>query len=150
MSNSSENRPNTNSNPSSASRTSGAGMNSTNDKPFGLTQASEHEGVMGLLHKVGIDESTVQSTVQQWRSQLGTNVGKQIEEADLLELLDKARDMARSSATRLKSSAQSNPTMFYGGVLALIAGAGLLAAAAKGGPSDEETSSPTSTPSVLV
>jgi hypothetical protein len=149
MSNSSENRPNMNSNTGSSARTSGTSGSSSTNSPVGMTHASEHEGVMGLLHKVGIDESTVQSTVQQWRSQLGTNVGKQIEEADLLELLDKARDLARSSATRLKSSAQSNPTMFYGGVVALIAGAGLLAAAAKS--NDETTAQPgNDTPSVLV
>jgi hypothetical protein len=139
-----------NSSTGSASRTSGT---TSNDRPVGMTQASENEGVMGLLHKVGIDEETVQSTVQHWRSQLGTNVGKQIEEADLLELLDKARDLARGSATRLKSSAQSNPTMFYSGVVALIAGAGLLAAAAKSN-ADESTSTSTTkggdTPSVLI
>ncbi|HEV7923313.1 MAG TPA: hypothetical protein VGR02_21225 [Thermoanaerobaculia bacterium] len=138
-------------NTGSASRTSGtSGTNSSTDRPFGVTSASEPEGVMGLLHKVGIDEDTVQSTVQQWRSQLGTNVGKQIEEADLLDLLDKARDMARGSATRLKSSAQSNPTMFYGGVLALIAGAGLLAAAAKGNTDESATTTSGDMPSVLV
>jgi hypothetical protein len=157
MSNSSENRPgamnpNSGTNSGSTSRMGGSGTSSSSDRPIGMTHASEQDGVMGLLSKVGIDEETVQSTVQQWRSQLGTNVGKQIEEADLLELLDKARDMARSSATRLKSSAQSNPTMFYGGVLALIAGAGLLAAAAKSGSeeSPSTTKSGGDTPSVLV
>lgn len=106
-------------------------------QPVGMTSASESEGVMGLLRKVGIDENTVQSAVHNWRSQLGNNVGKQIEEADLMEILDKARDLARNSASKLKSSAQAKPTMFYGGVLALIAAAGLLAAAAKGGGNEE-------------
>ncbi|HKO58489.1 MAG TPA: hypothetical protein VJ276_21670 [Thermoanaerobaculia bacterium] len=145
---------NTNSGSGTTSRMGGAGTNTNmgNDRPVGMTSASESEGVMGLLQKVGIDEATVQSTVQHWRSQLGTNVGKQIEEADLLELLDKARDLARGSASRLKSSAQSNPTMFYGGVVALIAGAGLLAAAAKGGSEESPSTNKTGgdTPSVLV
>lgn len=143
MSNASENRTK---NTSSAGTRSSSGSTG-NDRPLGVTHASESEGVMGLLQKVGIDEQTVQNTVQQWRSQLGSNVGKQIEEADLLDLLDKARDLARSSATRVKSSAQANPTMFYGGVVALIAGAGLLAAAAK---ANSEESSASDMPSVHV
>src|SRR5438094_5705447 len=84
----------TDTNTSSRSRTAedaGAGT----DRPIGIEQVDETdehlgEGVMHLLSKVGFDEQTVQATVAQWRSQLGSNVSRQIEEADLLELLDKA------------------------------------------------------------
>src|SRR5205085_9157442 len=126
----------TDTNTSSRSRTGeDAGVGS--DRPVGIDQIDETdetnlgEGVMNLLNKVGFDEQTVQATVAQWRSQLGSNVSRQIEEADLLDLLDKARDLARTSATRIKSSAQTKPSLFYGGVLALIAGAGLLVSAAR-------------------
>jgi len=136
-------------NPSTSgrSRTAGPDEGVGADRPMGISHEQETEdtrlgeGVMNMLSKVGLDEQTVQSAVAQWRSQLGNNVGRQIEEADLLELLDKARDLARTSATRLKSSAQAKPSLFYGGVIALIAGAGLLvsAARAQGGEETRES-----------
>lgn len=135
MADSTQNR--TDMNTTSRPRTAGPDLGVGADRPIGMEHASDMdekhlgEGVMNLLSKVGIDESTIQSTVHQWRSQLGSNVSRQIEEADLRELLDKARDLARTSATRIKSSAQTNPSLFYGGVLALIAGAGLLVSAAR-------------------
>jgi len=128
---------------STQNRTAGPETGVGADRPLGIGHVNDTdekqlgEGVMNLLSKVGIDETTVQSTVAQWRTQLGSNVSRQIEEADLLELLDKARDLARSSATRIKSSAQTKPSLFYGGVLALVAGAGLLVSAARQAGGDD-------------
>src|ERR1051325_7497970 len=107
MASSTQNRTDTNT--TFRPRTAGADLGVGADRPIGMEHASDMddrhlgEGVMNLLNKVGIDESTVQATVAHWRSQLGSNVGRQIEEVDLLELLDKARDLARTSAMRIKS-----------------------------------------------
>ena len=127
----------TDTNMTSRLRTAGQDLGVGSDRPIGIERANDMdekrlgEGVMNLLSKVGLDETTVQATVAQWRAHLGSNVSRQIEELDLLELLDKARDLARSSAMRIKSSAQTKSSLFYGGVLALIAGAGLLVSAAR-------------------
>ena len=136
----------TDTNTTAGVRTAGQDLGVGADRPIGIEHASDMdekhlgEGVMSLLSKVGLDEATVQGMVAQWRSHLGSNVSRQIEEADLLELLDKARDLARNSAARIKSSAQAKPSLFYGGVLALIAGAGLLVSAARQSGDDDTLS----------
>ena len=121
---------------SRGSNDSGNTSLTTSSKPLGMTSASETgrhagDGVLALLQKVGIDESAVNSLMTQWRTQLSDKVSTKIQEGDLVELLDSAREMARTSGSKLKSYSQANPAMFYSGVVAIMAGAGLLAAAAK-------------------
>lgn len=103
---------------------------------LGVTSGSDTghhtgEGVLALLQKFGIDEAVVNSLMTQWRGQLSDKVSQKIQEGDLLELLDSAREMAKNSGSKLKTFSQANPAMFYSGVVAIMAGAGLLAAAAK-------------------
>jgi hypothetical protein len=125
---------------SSLSRTgSGSGSSSMgggSSQPLGMSSGSDTghhtgEGVLALLQKFGIDEAVVNSLMTQWRSQLSDKVSSKIQEGDLVELLDSAREMAKSSGSKLKTFSQANPAMFYSGVVAIMAGAGLLAAAAK-------------------
>lgn len=111
-------------------------LTTSSSKPLGMTSGSDTghqtgEGVLALLRKFGIDEAAVNSLMTQWRGQLSDKVSSKIQEGDLLELLDSAREMAKSSGSKLKSYSQANPAMFYSGVVAIMAGAGLLAAAAK-------------------
>lgn len=121
----------------SGSRTGSAlSTTSSSNQPLGVTSGSDTghhtgEGVLALLEKFGIDESAVNSLMTQWRGQLSDKVSQKIQEGDLLELLDSAREMAKSSGSKLKTFSQANPAMFYSGVVAIMAGAGLLAAAAK-------------------
>jgi len=122
---------------SSGSQSSSTSGSSTSRQPLGMTSGSDTghhhtgEGVLALLQKFGIDESVVNSLMTQWRTQLSDKVSSKIQEGDLVELLDSAREMARSSGSKLKTFSQANPAMFYSGVVAIMAGAGLLAAAAK-------------------
>jgi hypothetical protein len=97
------------------------------------------EGVLALLERFGVDESTVQSMMEKWRGQVSDKVSRKIQEADLLELLDSAREMAKASGGKLKTYSKANPGMFYSGVVAIMAGAGLLAAAAKSAEVDENS-----------
>ena len=110
---------------------------------LGVTSGSDTghhtgEGVLALLQKFGIDEAVVNSLMTQWRGQLSDKVSQKIQEGDLLELLDSAREMAKSSGSKLKNFSQANPAMFYSGVVAIMAGAGLLAAAAKADTTTDE------------
>lgn len=127
----------TNSNQNSGgSRSDNTSLSTGSSKPVGMTSGSDTghhtgEGVLALLQKFGIDEAVVNSLMTQWRSQLSDKVSSKIQEGDLVELLDSAREMAKSSGSKLKTYSQANPAMFYSGVVAIMAGAGLLAAAAK-------------------
>lgn len=128
----------TSTNNESGSRT-GSSLSSTSGSSstaLGVTSGSDTghhtgEGVLALLQKFGIDEAVVNSLMTQWRGQLSDKVSQKIQEGDLLELLDSAREMAKNSGSKLKNYSQANPAMFYSGVVAIMAGAGLLAAAAK-------------------
>jgi hypothetical protein len=113
-----------------------SGGSSSGIQPLGMSSGSDSghhtgEGVLALLQKFGIDEAVVNSLMTQWRGQLSDKVSSKIQEGDLLELLDSAREMAKNSGSKLKNYSQANPAMFYSGVVAIMAGAGLLAAAAK-------------------
>jgi hypothetical protein len=121
---------------SSGSDSGSMGSSSGSSQPIGMSSGSDSghhtgEGVLALLQKFGIDEGVVNSLMTQWRGQLSDKVSSKIQEGDLLELLDSAREMAKSSGSKLKTFSQANPAMFYSGVAAIMAGAGLLAAAAK-------------------
>jgi len=109
---------------------------STALQPLGMSSGSDNgrqtgETVLALLQRVGIDETMVNSLMTQWRGQLSEKVSGKIQEGDLVELLDSAREMARTSGSKLKTLSQANPGLFYSGVAAIMAGAGLLAAAAR-------------------
>ena len=124
----------------SASGSTGGGSGS-----LGVTSSSETgsrpgEGVLAVLEKFGVDEGVVNSLMTQWRGQLSEKVSQKIQDGDLVELLDGARDMAKNSGEKIKAYAQSNPAMFYSGVAAILTGAGLLAAAARGEGSTDTTS----------
>jgi len=121
-------------NTSANSGTSDTG--STALQPLGMTSATDTgrqtgETVLALLQRVGIDETMVNSLMTQWRGQLSEKVSSRIQEGDLVELLDSAREMAKTSGSKLKTLSQANPGLFYSGVAAIMAGAGLLAAAAR-------------------
>jgi hypothetical protein len=119
------------------STTTGNTSRDTGSEPVGLQKVSDTgdhrpgEGVLALLQRFGVDESAVNSLMTQWRGQLSDKVSQTIQEGDLVELFESAREMAKTSGTKLKTYAQTNPAMFYSGVAAIMAGAGLLAAAAK-------------------
>jgi len=137
MSNMNDAAGNTGSRGTSGKSNSGTDLTRSNaNKPLGMTSGSDTghrpgESVLALLEKFGIDETAVNNLMTQWRGQLSDKVSHKIQESDLVELLDSAREMAKTSGSKLKSYSQSNPAMFYSGVVAIMAGAGLLAAAAK-------------------
>lgn len=87
--------------------------------------------VMTAMQKLGVDESVVDL----WREQMKSNVAKKmqssIEEFDVDDAINMAKRYASMSSEKLKEVSKKNPKAFYGGLAAILVGAGLLAAAVR-------------------
>jgi hypothetical protein len=138
-----------NMNNSSTGSTGGGMTTGSNSGSMASHGSSDTRGVAGMLANLGLDEQLINSMVDQWRGQLSETVTHKIQETDLREAFDKARELTSGSVERVKEFSQKNPKMFYSGLAAILVGAGLLAAAGRPAGDVDVTTTSTTTGSDL-
>lgn len=75
---------------------------------------------------------------------LGPMIGQRMDNFDPKDVLERAHSLFGAGKDRLRSSARSNPGLFYGGLAAAVLGVTLLATALRRGEGDDvETDIPT-------
>ena len=83
------------------------------------------------LKKLGVDESVVDLWRDQAKRTLSKKAQTSIEDFDVAGAIEAAKKYASMSSSKLKDVSRVSPKAFYGGVAAILFGAGLLAAAAR-------------------
>ena len=94
--------------------------------------------VVKLLESLGMSPDTLETIAGNWKNQLSSKVTNKIEETDLREAFDRAREVADGSVDSVKKYSKKNPTLFFSGLAAVLMGAGLLAAAGREATADDE------------
>lgn len=124
---------------STASRSTASRRTTTDANDFitespGIMTSSERvsgQNLAQMLDRLGISPQILEAMADTWKSQLSNQVRNKIEETDVREALDKARELAGGSVDRVKDYSRKNPTLFFSGLAAILMGAGLLAAAGR-------------------
>ena len=88
-------------------------------------------GARSTLKKLGIDESVVELWRDQAKHSVSQKMQSSIDEFDLQDAIEMAKKYASMSSEKLKEVSKKNPKSFYGGLAAILVGAGLLAAASR-------------------
>lgn len=102
------------------------------------SKAKSGKDVVKLLTSLGISPGMLETMAGNWKNQLSSKVTNKIEETDLKEAFERAREVADGSVDSVKKYSKKNPTLFFSGLAAVLMGAGLLAAAGREATDDEE------------
>jgi len=102
------------------------------------SRKKDGQDILKMLGSLGINSNMLESMVGNWRNQLSSKLTNTIEETDLREAFERAREVTDGSVDRVKEYSKKNPTMFFSGLAAVLMGAGLLAAAGRQAAKDDE------------
>ena len=94
-----------------------------------------------LLQKLGVDESVIDTWQTQAKRAITQKLESGIDNVDVKDALEKAKEYASMSSDKMKKIAANNPKTFYAGLAAVLVGAGLLTSAVRGGSASKRASS---------
>lgn len=83
-----------------------------------------------VLERFGLDASVVDDWRAAAKQTINDKVRDGVEDFDIAEAVERAREYAAMSAEKLKEISKKNPKAFYSGIAAVLVGAGLISAAA--------------------
>ena len=94
------------------------------------SSGSSNAGIAAVLERFGLDASVVDDWRAAAKQTINDKVKDGVEDFDISEAVDRAREYAAMSSEKLKEISRKNPKAFYSGIAAVLVGAGLISAAA--------------------
>lgn len=105
-------------------------------------------GLAAVMQRLGVDPSVVETWRSHAQETITTQLKDQVEDFDINDALDRAREYASLSSEKVREISKKNPKAFFSGLAAVLVGAGLIAtAAAKSSGSKRSSSTSASSPS---
>lgn len=99
-------------------------------------------GLAAVMERLGVDSSVVETWRNHAKETITSQLRDQVEDFDINDALDRAREYASLSSEKVREISKKNPKAFYSGLAAVLVGAGLIAtAAAKASRSKKSSSS---------
>lgn len=92
--------------------------------------SGSNAGIAAVLERFGLDASVVDDWRAAAKQTINDKVKDGVEDFDISEAVDRAREYAAMSSEKLKEISRKNPKAFYSGIAAVLVGAGLISAAA--------------------
>ncbi len=134
---------------SSARKSSGGAKRTSSTKRSGSTKrgsaspavsVSHDVGLAAVMERLGVDSSVVDTWRTHAKETITSQIKDQVEEFDINDALDRAREYASLSSEKVREISKKNPKAFYSGLAAVLVGAGLIATAAAKSSRSKKTS----------
>lgn len=98
-------------------------------------------GLAAVMERLGVDSSVVETWRDHAKETISSQVKGQLEDFDINDALDRAREYASLSSEKVRAISKKNPKAFFSGLAAVLVGAGLIATAAAKSSGSKKSSS---------
>lgn len=87
-------------------------------------------GLAAVMERLGVDSTVVETWRDHAKETITSQIKGQLEDFDINDALDRAREYASLSSEKVREISKKNPKAFFSGLAAVLVGAGLIATAA--------------------